>query len=210
MSTLLYFFKAWTIGIAIAAIIGPIGILCIKKTLELGLRGACLVGLGAAAADSVYGIVAATSLIALSHHLSSHTPILKILGGFFLLYLSYKEAKSSITITDTKTREDSNAKLVLSVFFLTLSSPLTILSFVGIFASITSGPTSTLESMSMVAGIFFGSMTWWVLLGTLITKTKHMIPESWISRIKWGTCFILFSFSMFSLLDAAKLVLKAS
>lgn len=210
MSIILYFFKAWTIGIAIAAIIGPIGMLCIKKTLELGLRGACLVGLGAAAADSIYGIIAATSLIALSHHLSSHTHTLKILGGLFLLYLSYKEAKSSITIKETKTREASNSKLVLSVFFLTLSNPLTILSFVGIFASITSGPTSTLESISMIVGIFFGSMTWWLLLGTIITKVKHMIPESWLCRIKWGTCIILFSFSMFSLLDAAKFVLKAS
>lgn len=210
MSILLYFFKAWTIGIAIAAIIGPIGMLCIKKTLELGLRGACLVGLGAAAADSIYGIIAATSLIALSHYLSSHTNALKILGGLFLLYLSFKEAKSSITLKETKTREASNSKLVLSVFFLTLSNPLTILSFVGIFASITSGPTSTLESISMIVGIFFGSMTWWLLLGTIITKVKHMIPESWINRIKWGTCIILFSFSMFSLLDAAKFVLKAS
>jgi putative LysE/RhtB family amino acid efflux pump len=69
MSILFYFIKAWLIGIAIAAPVGPIGMLCIRKTLELGLKGALLVGLGAALADGCYGVIAALGLSAISHFL---------------------------------------------------------------------------------------------------------------------------------------------
>ena len=61
-----YLLKAWLLGIAIAAPIGPIGMLCVNKTLEVGFIGACLVGLGAALADAVYGCVTAFGLNTIS------------------------------------------------------------------------------------------------------------------------------------------------
>ena len=96
MSILLYLFKACMIGIAIAAPVGPIGMLCIKKTLELGIKGALLVGLGAALADSVYGLIAALGLTTVSNIMVTSSSALKLIGGIFLLYLAYKEAKSSV------------------------------------------------------------------------------------------------------------------
>ena len=107
MSILLYLFKAWMIGIAIAAPVGPIGMLCIKKTLELGIKGALLVGLGAAFADSVYGLIAALGLTAVSHIMISGSGALKLIGGIFLLYLAYKEAKSGVASNEAKVSEKS-------------------------------------------------------------------------------------------------------
>ncbi len=202
MSILLYLFKAWMIGIAIAAPVGPIGMLCIKKTLELGMKGALLVGLGAALADSVYGLIAALGLTAVSHIMISGSGALKLIGGIFLLYLAYKEAKSGVASNEAHVSEKSRIKLVSEVFFLTLTNPMTILSFVGIFASIGAGSSSTLESITMVVGIFLGSMTWWCVLGAVITKIKHKLPKIWLERIKWVSCFILASFGLVAIFSS--------
>ena len=91
---LFYFLKAWLIGISVAAPVGPIGMLCIRKTLEFGFMGAIAVGLAAALADSVYGLIAALSLTAILHFLLINIVIIKILDGIFLLYLAYIELKS--------------------------------------------------------------------------------------------------------------------
>lgn len=181
---------------AIAAPIGPIGMLCVKKTLEFGVKGSLLVGLGAALADSVYGLIAALGLVSLTHIMISDSTILKLVGSIFLLYLAYKEARSGITHTEVQVRGQNQLKLVSKVFFLTLTNPMTILSFVAIFASISTGSLSTLESITMVVGIFLGSMTWWCTLGTVITKIKHKLPKIWLEQIKWISCFILASFGL--------------
>ncbi|WP_206537267.1 LysE family translocator [Holospora elegans] len=190
------------IGIAIAAPVGPIGMLCIKKTLELGIKGALLVGLGAALADSVYGLIAALGLTAVSHIMTQVAGALKLIGGIFLLYLAYKEAKSGVASNEAHVSEKSRIKLVSEVFFLTLTNPMTILSFVGIFASIGAGSSQGLESITMVVGIFLGSMTWWCVLGTVITKIKHNLPKIWLERIKWVSCFILASFGLVAIFSS--------
>lgn len=202
MSILLYLFKAWMIGMAVALPVGPIGMLCIKKTLELGIKGALLVGLGASLADSVYGLIAALGLTAVSHIMIAGSCALKLIGGVFLLYLAYKEAKSAVASNEAHVSEKGHFKLVSEVFFLTLTNPMTILSFVGIFASIGAGSASTLESIMMVVGIFLGSMTWWCVLGTVITKIKHKLPKIWLERIKWISCFILASFGLVAILSS--------
>lgn len=190
------------IGIAIAAPVGPIGMLCMKKTLELGIKGALLVGLGAALADSVYGLIAALGLTAVSHIMIAGSGALKFIGGIFLLYLAYKEAKSSVASNKANVSEKRQVKLVSEVFFLTITNPMTILSFVGIFASIGAGSSQGLESIAMVVGIFLGSMTWWCVLGAVITKIKHKLPKIWLGRIKWLSSGVLASFGLMAVLSS--------
>jgi putative LysE/RhtB family amino acid efflux pump len=204
VSIVLYFIKAWLIGMAIAAPVGPIGMLCIKKTLELGLLGALMVGLGAAMADSCYGLVAALGLSAISHFLLTKAGIIKVIGGFFLIFLAYKEAKGTKTDTSTSTKSTSKLRLATEVFFLTFTNPMTILSFLGIFASISGGPIDALESSIMVIGIFFGSMTWWLILGLVVVKIKHKLPAIWLERIKYLSSFILGGFGMAALIGGLR------
>lgn len=200
MSILLYFLKAWTIGIAIAAPVGPIGMLCIKKALEIGLKGALLVGLGAALADGTYGIIAGVGLSAVSHTLLHNTHIIKFVGGVLLLYLAYKEARSVGSGNVVRIKDKYWFMQVGEVFLLTIANPMTILSFIGIFASISNGPASISETIIMVIGIFIGSMTWWCILGYVIVKIKHKLPDSWLMRIKWLSCFILGGFGMIAVI----------
>lgn len=202
MSTLIHLMEAWMIGIAIAAPVGPIGMLCIRKTLEIGLVGAIAVGLGAALADSAYGLVAALGLTAVSHFLLAKAVYIKLIGGFFLLYLAYKELKVKPSPTGVTVGKSKNmSRLTGEVFFLTLTNPATILSFIGIFASIGGGATSTTEMFLLVLGIFLGSMTWWLFLGTLIVKIKHKLPESWIHRIRYLSAIILGGFGLWAIVS---------
>jgi putative LysE/RhtB family amino acid efflux pump len=205
MSIMLYLFQAWMIGVAVAAPVGPIGLLCIRKTLELGLRGAILVGLGAALADSCYGLIAALGLSAISHFLLQKAIIIKIIGGLFLLYLSYKEVKSINPSVAALAKSKTSVKLVSEIFFLTLTNPMTILSFIGIFASISGEATTAIESLSMVLGIFLGSMTWWLILGGIIIKIKHKLSETWLHRIKYLSAFILAGFGIFAVVGGLRL-----
>ncbi|MBP9693429.1 MAG: LysE family transporter [Alphaproteobacteria bacterium] len=202
MSIHLYFFEAWIIGIAIAAPVGPIGMLCIRKTLEIGLKGALLVGLGAAIADAMYGMIAALGLTAISNIMLNMAGPLKLIGGLFLLYLAYKEITSAKTPHEAHIKEKSSLRMVIEVFFLTITNPATILSFLAIFASIGRGATSTLESLTLVLGIFLGSMTWWLILGFLISKIRHRLPKAWLERIKWLSCFIIGGFGLWAIISA--------
>jgi putative LysE/RhtB family amino acid efflux pump len=204
MSVLLYFIKSLIIGVAIAAPVGPIGMLCIRKTLELGFIGAIAVGIGAALADSIYGLVAATGLTIISQFLIEHAVIIKIVGGIFLLYLAFREltvANASVAVSNTN---KEFTKLAIAVFFLTLTNPMTILSFIGIFASIGGESSiSITESIVMVIGIFVGSMLWWMILGASITKAKRYFSERHLNWIKYFAASILGCFGIISIISAA-------
>jgi putative LysE/RhtB family amino acid efflux pump len=200
MSILFYLLKSWLIGITIAAPVGPIGMICIRKTLELGLLGAVSVGLGAAIADSVYGIIAATGFTAVSRFLLNKVDLVRGLGGAFLLYLAYKEIRNPPGEAPKGFSKNKHfERLTSEVFFLTLTNPMIILSFIGIFASIDGGNATILESLVMVLGIFLGSMTWWIVLGTSILKLKHKLPDTWIHRIRYLSALILGLFGFFSI-----------
>ncbi len=159
---LLVFLKAWLIGFAIAAPVGPIGVLCIRKTLELGLMGTFAVGIGAALADSLYGLVAATGLTALSSFLLNHAGHIKLLGGLLLLGIAYKEEHHPVPSIDElqALRHKDFCKILSEVVLLTLMNPLTIISYIGVFASIGNvGCCSIISILSIVCGIFCGALT---------------------------------------------------
>jgi putative LysE/RhtB family amino acid efflux pump len=203
MQTLLYFSKAFLASVAIQIPIGPISILCIKKTLELGIRGAILVGIGTAIADSVYAIVATLGLSAISETMTKNESILKLFGGLFLLYLAYKESKSlDLSMSnEINIKNQQNFRTIIEIFFLNIISPITIISFMGIFALVDINPTSTTEAIMLVIGIFLGSITWWYLLGLVIVKIKNKLPLVFLGRIKWISSFILCGFGLFIIFD---------
>lgn len=198
---LFYFLKAWLIGLAIAAPIGLIGMLCITRALAFGLTGAILVGFGAALADACYGAIAALGLSTMISLLSQQIVVIKAVGGVFLLYLAYREIRHAKITKKVSTIYAKKLQIVCEAFLLTLINPMTILSFVAIFASISSGPVSLFELLAMIAGIFFGSMTWWFILGGIVVKICHKIPSVWLERIHYFSSIVLGSFGAFSLLN---------
>ncbi|MDP1723892.1 MAG: LysE family transporter [Alphaproteobacteria bacterium] len=200
MSILFYLLKSWLIGVAIAAPVGPVGMLCIRKTLELGFIGTIAVGLGAALADSIYAFIAATGITSVSDFLLDNELYIKILGGIFLLFLAFKELKNSSKLpTEIHDKGKKAVKLIYSVFFLTLTSPMTILSFIAIFASIGGSDINHNLSLWMVLGVSLGSLSWMLMLGFIITKTKHFLSETWIYRIRYVSAIILGGFGVWAI-----------
>src|SRR5512139_1350437 len=133
---LLFFFKGLLIGFAIAAPVGPIGVLCIRRTLAYGRRSGLASGLGAATADALYGCVAAFGLTVISHFLIHHQWGLRFVGGSFLFYLGIRTFLSRPGGTPPAARRLDLAGDYFSTFFLTLANPLTILAFAVIFAGL--------------------------------------------------------------------------
>jgi putative LysE/RhtB family amino acid efflux pump len=207
MSILYYLAQGAGLGVAVAAPVGPIGMLCIRKTLARGLAGAVSVGLGAALADSIYGIIAATGLTAISHFLLEKAITIKIFGGLFLLYLAYKEMRSELSLKTATTHSKDLRRLTLEVFLLTLSNPMTILSFIALFASMSSGPVTIAESLAMVLGVFLGSIAWWLILGCIILKAQHTLPKTWITSIRYLSALILGGFGIYTLVGGLSALL---
>jgi threonine/homoserine/homoserine lactone efflux protein len=153
------FIKGFVIGFSIAAPVGPIGILCIQRTLSGGNIQGLVTGLGAATADALYGFIAAFGLTFISNFLVDQSFWFRIIGGFFLCYLGIR-AFLRIPQEQTVTVAHSTALSAYgTTFFLTLTNPMTILFFAGIFAGlgIVSESIHYASAGLMVIGVFTGN-----------------------------------------------------
>lgn len=197
-----YFFKALIIGFSIAAPVGPIGILCIKRTINGGRISGFISGLGSATADAVYGLIAALGLTAVSSFLISYEKWLSSVGGIFLIYLAIKTILS-------KPKEDEglieNTRTLVfdyvSTLALTLTNPITILSFVAIFAGLGLGSQSYSYGAATltVLGVFCGSALWWLLLCGIVGSIHGRISLKVMNTINTCAGAILFLFGIFLL-----------
>ncbi len=199
------FIKGLIIGFSIAAPVGPIGILCIHRSLKEGNLAGFTTGIGAATADGIYGAIAAFGLTAISHFLLKHQFIIQLCGGLFLFYLGLKNffAKSTKDNINEK-NQHSLIKIYSTTFILTLTNPMTLLSFMGIFAGLGLGThyVNYYHAIYLVIGIFIGSLIWWLFLSTIIAKfLHHKLSGNTIHRINQSSGIIILLFGMLSLLD---------
>ena len=196
-----FFLRGLIIGFSIAAPVGPIGVLCIRRTLAEGSFSGLVSGLGAATADAIYGSVAGFGLTFISNFLISQQIWLRLMGGIFLCYLGLK------TFLDVPSKQEASPKgkglfnAYVSTFFLTLTNPITILSFAAIFAGLGVGSTSQnyYSAGVLVLGVFMGSALWWLILssGVSILGKKFRSPVlRWVNRIS-GLIIIIFGLIAF-------------
>jgi len=183
-----YFIKGLLIGFSIAAPVGPIGILCIKRTITSGRLAGLVSGLGAATADAVYGFIAAFGLTFISSFLIDQQSWLRLLGGAFLCYLGVKTLITIPTESSSPSNEISLLNAYGSTFFLTLTNPLTILSFAAIFAGLglLNVHGNYLSAAIIVLGEFIGSACWWFLLSSGISIFRTRFTSTgllWVNRI---------------------------
>ena len=203
------FLKWFLIGFAIAAPVGPIGILCISRSLHHGLKIGLATGLGAAFADGAYGFIAGFGLTAISSFLIDHKHTIQLLGGLFLLYLGIKIIFSPSHHQDTKNPDKNDNKKSLlhassTTFILTLSNPTTIMSFIAIFAGLGIGTihTNYMSSSLMVIGVIMGSGLWWLLLSTLVACIfRDKISAHIMQKIKILSGAIILLFGVVSIVS---------
>ena len=186
------------IGFSIAAPVGPIGVLCIQRTLGKGRIYGLLSGLGVATADGTYGLIAGFGLTFISSFLIGQQLWIRLIGGVFLLYLGLRTILSKPAQREQATtiKGENLLAAYVSTLFLTLTNPLTILSFAAIFAGIGAGGAnrSYISAAVLVLGVFLGSALWWVILssGVSIFRAKFNVRGlKWVNRIS-GVIIITF------------------
>jgi threonine/homoserine/homoserine lactone efflux protein len=183
------FISAFIIGISIAAPVGPIGVLVIRRSLAEGRLMGLTSGLGAAAADTFYGFIAAFGLSAISSLLVSASLPLRIFGAAFLAYLGIKTLLSRPSDKAAEAKSSTNLlSAFLSTLALTITNPMTILSFLGIFAGmgLEAVTGNTFAASVMVLGVFAGSAAWWLLLSTGVSLFRERIDSGvmlWVNRL---------------------------
>jgi threonine/homoserine/homoserine lactone efflux protein len=183
-----FLLKGILLGFAIAAPVGPIGVLCIRRTLAEGRRVGFVSGLGAATADLFYGSVAALGLTLISGLLVAQARWLGLIGGAFLLYLGVRTFLSKPAGQVVQANPQGLSSAYFSTFILTLTNPLTILSFAAVFAGLGLGQTdgSFASAVLLVSGVFLGSASWWLLLSSGVSLLRSRVNARsllWVNRI---------------------------
>lgn len=195
------FWQGLIFGLAIAAPVGPIGVLTIRRTLVGGLLVGLLSGLGAATADAFYGSVAALGLTAVSTFLIEQQLWLRLFGGLFLMYLGLRAMRQPAMangLADAPQSDMGYLAAYTSTFLLTLSNPVTILSFTAVFAGFGLGSQASGAGagLQLVAGVFLGSALWWLTLCGVVTAVRARLSPTILHLINLASGLILAGFGL--------------
>ena len=181
------------VGLAVAAPVGPMGMLCIRRTLTDGPRAGLAIGLGIAGGDAIYGLIAALGLVSVSHFMLAYDKPLHIIAGLFLLYLGIRTMLQKDPAGNGNGNGNSNSsdnpegklsnighagaiKAFASALLLTLTNPQTVIMFAALFTTLAPrGPFSSSVALTTVLGVFCGSIAWWCVLVTAVSLARHAI-----------------------------------
>lgn len=199
---IIFFIKGLVIGLAIAAPVGPIGILCIQRSLHDGFKVGMMTGMGAALADGTYGLIAGFGLTTLSSFLAHHHLWIRFIGGLFLIYVGIRLIFARPEDRLAGRSESSALHACITSFLLTLANPATILAFIALFAGLGIGIASTnyREVAIFVLGITLGSALWWILLSGGVAFILHRkLGSSVLREINWISGSVILVFGVIAL-----------
>ena len=194
-----FIIKGILIGISVSAPLGPIGVLCIQRTLNKGFKSGLISGIGAASADIIYAIIAGFSITFISDFLIENQNYIRIIGGMFLIFIGAKIFTSNPAkqIRKLRTKGNNYYKDYITSFLVTVSNPITILAFGAIFASfnMVEKGSGTFPIIILVVTVFSGAILWWLSLISIVTIFKSRIRLRnllWINRVT-GILIIIFA-----------------
>jgi len=196
----IFLLKGLIIGFAMAVPVGPIGIMCIRKTLAEGHSRGLIIGLGAATADSLYGSIAAFGLTFVSDVIAGQHFWLSLAGGGLLLFLGIRTFRAKRKDPIVPFDEKGLLSSYISAFLLALTNPLTIFAFVAVFAAFGLGHKLVfISACILVLGVFSGSSLWFLTLGYVATLFRKKLDAGglrWVNRIS-GALIILSGLAAF-------------
>jgi len=195
-----FLLKGMAIGVSIAAPVGPIGVLCIRRTLRDGVWTGFLAGLGAATADAAYGCVAAFGLTAISGFLVRQQFWLGLVGGVFLCCLGVRAFLGRPAAQPAPAGSDPILAVYGCTLLLTLSNPSTILSFAAVFAGFGLGRSGDYRAAcALVLGVFIGSALWWLILSGGVGMLRSRVDATWMRAVNRVSGGVLFAFGIYAL-----------
>ena len=191
------FWQAVLVGLGIAAPVGPIGLLTIRRTLEGGMAAGLATGLGAACADAAYGALGAWGVHWAVEGLVGLRVPLALGGGALLLWLAWQTWRTPLADSAASTPAGGDLlRHFAGTFALTLSNPATIVSFIAVFAAMAGSGPQRLSAVPMVAGVWLGSALWWLGLTTVVGRWRHHFSTAWRRRINVLSGVLLAGFAL--------------
>ena len=193
------------LGFSIAAPVGPIGVLCIRRTLAEGRTSGLASGLGAATADAIYGCLAAFGLTFISNFLVNQQGWLRLVGGAFLCYLGIRTFLARPADQAAPAQGNGLIGAYGSTFLLTLTNPMTILSFAAAFAGLGMADTGGDYGSAavLVLGVFIGSTLWWLGLSSIVSLFRTRFDARALRWVNRASGIIIAGFGLFALLSVA-------
>jgi threonine/homoserine/homoserine lactone efflux protein len=198
--------RGFVLGFTIAAAVGPISLLCIRRTLAEGRLVGLVSGLGVATADATYGAIAAFGLTAITDLLVDGRRVLGIIGGAFLLWLAWRTFRA--VPAEAAAAPEASARrglpgAYLSTLGLTLTNPMTILSFGALFVGLGVTGGDATGAALLTLGVFAGSAAWWVVLVAAVGALRTRIAPRGLRRVNMASGLLIGAFAIVALASAA-------
>ena len=195
---IILFFKGIFVGFLIAAPVGPVGILCAQRTLQVGVGAGLVSGLGAAIADTIYGAVAAFGLTFVAHYFLQNESLFRLIGGVLLVAIGVETMlkKAPIVRGVQVPKAHRYAASFFRTFMLTVTNPITIMAFGPIFvaANAVVNEGDLVAAWALILGVFTGSALWWGILCSGVHLGRHHITDKrmrWVNRVS-GVVIVFF------------------
>lgn len=197
--------KGIVAGFIIAAPVGPVGVLCVQRTLHQGRFAGLMSGLGAAVADAAYGCIAAFGLSLISSWLQAHEALFRLCGGLFLLFMAWRMLRVALhpqpAVSADSTYNEGPVACFVSTFILTATNPITIVAFLGIFAFFGIGAFGLSNAMALwlVLGVFAGSSVWWLSLAALAGAFRQRLGNGGVKWINGASGLLMLGFGLYGI-----------
>jgi len=195
------FIKGLAFGFVLAATVGPMWVLCLRRTLAGGLRAGLASGLGIAVADAIYGAVAAFGLTAVSGLLLAHSALIGALGAAFLAWLGIRALLAAPALEQAEPPANVGlGRAFLSTLGLTLANPPTILAFAAVFAGLGLASSADYTSAALVVlAVFIGSASWWVVLALAAGRLRGQLGPRAARAINVVSGLFILGFALWQL-----------
>lgn len=206
--------QGFVFGFFLALPVGPVGVLCVQRTISEGRMHGLISGLGAAFGDALYGAVAAFGITAVEDWITGNQATLRSVGGIVLLLLALRTVMAMMRVGPVKGRDTkkvesrivthSLVKDFISTFMLAITNPITFVAFAGLLATLgfTEAGRSIGNASILVAGVFAGSAVWWIALSSTASIFRPVVDGSyqiWMDRL---VAAILAGFGIYALLTS--------
>lgn len=196
--------KGLVLGFSVAAPVGPIGILCMDRSLRHGKLSGFSTGMGAAAADTVYGAIAAIGIASVMGFLAGYERELRFVGGVLLLIVAWRMYITPPPIFQQRAPGQKRPllRLFTESFVLTISNPMTILGFMAVYAGLGIQAGNLQEICIVLAGVFFGSAAWWLSLSVGTVLLRQKLTPKFLARFSRGAGIMIGIFGLIALVQS--------
>lgn len=184
------FLKGIGMGLLVSVPLGPVGIMCIQRTINKGLRSGIFSGLGAASADLFYALIAGFGLSYIINFIEARQTIIQFIGSIIVVFVAFKifYTNPAVQLRKHRNKKGNPLEEVISIFVVTISNPAVFFAFLAMFAAFQVINTSAgyIGTITTISGIFVGSMLWWYILSAVINHFRNKIRLKnlwWLNKI---------------------------